>query len=177
MAVLDAWLVGLIANAVTATALLAVAWRSFSSSKPIAFLLLAVGLLHWLHAFILAMPSLFSADAGESARALFVDWRIYASEAVIGLGAMVYLVYALQGYARGAAERGRQLELSHQHARAIQDQIVQSLAIARLSLESGDLERTMRQLDISLLEAKRLISKWLAEEQFVTSTVEISESG
>ncbi len=173
MAWAEPWLIGLVANALAATALMFAAWRNFHGSPDprhgTAFFLLALGLSHWLHAFLLATPWMYSDSAGATARLLFSDWRIYATEMVVGAGAVVYIVLDMQAANRHRLEALRkELTLRQAHAMEVQDRIVQALAVAKLSLERHDEHMARVKVEGALEDSKQMISRWLGEAPLPT---------
>lgn len=156
------------ANGLAAVALLMTAWFTFASSASkgqrysTAFLFLSLGLVHWLHAVLLAAPNMVDPVAANAARSLFSDWRIYAVEAFVALGAVVYLVVFLNhvGDERVAA-LAQEHVIRARHATQLHDGLVQDLAAVKLALERGDTELAAAVTAEALESAKRLMADWL----------------
>lgn len=166
----EPWQWGMAANGLASLALLVAAWRAFWASASwlqrtsTAFLFLALGLMHWLHAMLLALPSIASPESQAAARLLLADWRIYAFEALVGLAASVYLVMHLHGASERRIAQWREEEATrHRHAIEVQDGIVQNLVVAKLALEREAVEPCRLALEEALDTAKVLTARWLRE--------------
>lgn len=171
---MEAWILGLIANAILALAYLAIAlsillpvlrsgqWRT----NPLA---VSTGLI-FLSWCLSRSVRLFEAGLGPASadafRIVLGDWRVLAADGIAAFIAIWYLTLRSRFPAllRGAAlfEDAR---VRRRQAIEIHDNIVQGIVKAKLALELGETQQGIHSLDQTLTASRRIITELLGQPE------------
>ncbi len=172
---IDAWIVGAIANAVVSGAYLAIAfhilvgiaraaqWRTNPLALATGFIFFTCGVGHGIHVVHMVLP-FFGLDeaAGQIARASHSDWHLWVWDSITASFAVWYFTLRsrfpalLRGTALFEDIRVRQRE-----ALDIHDNVVQGLAVAKLSLDLGRVVEATAAVERTLAASRKIITDLL----------------
>lgn len=176
---MDSWVIGLAASATISVAFLAVAgvlavsltrskqWRRNPLGTGTFLLYLTCGGGHAVHTLQLLDLSLgWQTVAGAAARVEYSDWHMWLTDGITAVAGVWYwtLRGRFPGLVSGAAVY-EDLRIRQRQALEINDNVVQGLARAQLSLEMQRDDESSEALDQTLGQSKRIISQLLATEQ------------
>ncbi len=172
------WMVAAAANTIIALAYMAIAWKIFTGMRRSGqfkqnrlgratgaiFFTCSIG--HGIMAAHLLLPIWgIEQTAGLAARTHAAEWHVWVWAPITGMAAVWYwtLRGRLHALVRGAAlfedvrERQRQ-------ALEIHDNIVQGLATAKISLEMGETDESLAELESTLAASRQIITDMLGED-------------
>lgn len=171
------WVLGAIGNLVISGAYLAIAYHIFHGmaranqwrNNPLALATGAIfftcGIGHGLHLVHLMLPSFgLETELGGAAREEFSDWHIWSWDALTAGIAVWYwgLRNRFPALVRGAA-LFEDIRVRQRQALEIHDNVVQGLAVAKLSLDMGRMVDAANAIEGSLAASRKIISDLLGE--------------
>lgn len=172
------WYVGLGANGIIAVAYFAIAWLIFSGlwrheqlktnklGRATGAIFFTCGVGHGIHAAHLLLPTFgIEVASGTALRLAYSEFHMFLWPPLTAVAAVVYwtLRSRFPALVRGTA-MFEDLHQRRRQALEIHDNVVQGLAEAKLSLEMGETEAGLAELDRTLEASKSIITDLLGEE-------------
>ena len=175
----DAWIVGAIANAVVTGAYLAIAFHILTGiaraaqwhSNPLAvatgFIFFTCGIGHGVHVTHMMLPFFgIDEEAGRIARANHSDWHLWVWDSITATFAVWY--FTLRGrfpaLLRGTA-LFEDIRVRQREALDIHDNVVQGLAVAKLSLDLGRVAEATAAVEKTLAASRNIITDLLGDSK------------
>lgn len=173
----NAWVIGALANVVLTTSYLAIAfhilrgivraaqWRTNPLALATGCIFFTCGVGHGVHFVHMVLPSFgLELETGAIARANFGDWHVWLWDSLTASVAIWYFTLRnrfpalLRGTALFEDIRVRQRE-----ALEIHDNVVQGLAVAKMSLDLGRAAEATAAVEKTLAASRKIITDLLGE--------------
>lgn len=173
----DAWIIGAVANAVIGGAYLAIAfhilagiaraaqWRTNPLSLATGLIFLTCGVGHGLHFEHMLLPFFgLDEETGRIARANFSSWHLWLWDSITASIAIWYFTLRSRFPAllRGTA-LFEDIRVRQRQALDIHDNVVQGLAIAKLSLDLGRVAEATAAVEKTLAASRQIITDLLGD--------------
>src|SRR5262245_18492213 len=174
---LESWILAAVSNAVISGAYLAVAflilgglaqagqWRANPLALATGLIFFTCGIGHGVHCMHMVLP-LFGLDddLGRVARTNFADWHVWAWDSVTAGIAVWYFTLRRRFPAllRGTA-LFEDIRVRRREALNIHDNVVQGLAIAKMSLDLGRVAEATAAVERTLAASRQIITDLLGQ--------------
>jgi signal transduction histidine kinase len=174
---MNVWVLGATGNLVISAAYLAIAghifygmaranqWRNNPLALATGAIFFTCGVGHGLHLVHLMLPSFgVEAGLGNAAREEFSDWHIWSWDWLTAGIAVWYwgLRNRFPALVRGTA-LFEDIRVRQRQALEIHDNVVQGLAVAKLSLDMGKMVEASNAVEGALAASRKIISDLLGE--------------
>jgi signal transduction histidine kinase len=171
------WVLGALGNLVISMAYLAIAghifhgiaranqWRNNPLALATGAIFFTCGIGHGMHLVHLMLPSLnLEPELGNAARKEFSDWHIWSWDGLTAAVAVWYwgLRNRFPALVRGTA-LFEDIRVRQRQALEIHDNVVQGLAVAKLSLDMGRMVEANNAVEEALAASRKIISDLLGE--------------